>query len=408
MKRIYLDYAATTPMRKEVIEAMKPFGDKIFGNPSAIYFEGRLAKNFLEKAREKAAKILNSRPDEIIFTNGGTESINLAILGLARFYKNFFKKPRLITSKIEHPAVLEAMKQLEKENFEVIYLNVDKFGVVRLEELKKSLNPQTILVSIMYANNEIGTIQPIKKISEIIKNFRQKKLKINFPFFHTDACQAAGFLEIRPEKLGVDLMSLNGSKIYGPKASGLLYLRNGVKIEPIIFGGGQENNLRSGTENVASWIGFNKALELAQKEKGKEAKRLTALRDYLIKNILKIPKTFLNGHPKKRLPNNVNVTILDIEGEALVLQLDRYHVSASTGSACQSKILEPSHVLQAIGLPREVIHGSLRLTLGKYTRKKDLDYLIKILPKVVENLRQISPVSLKLKNEKEKNKKRRF
>jgi len=397
MKRIYLDYAATTPMRKEVIEAMKPFGDKIFGNPSAIYFEGRLAKNFLEKAREKAAKILNSRPDEIIFTNGGTESINLAILGLARFYKNFFKKPRLITSKIEHPAVLEAMKQLEKENFEVIYLNVDKFGVVKLEELKKSLNPQTILISIMYANNEIGTIQPIKKISEIIKNFRQKKLKINFPFFHTDACQTAGFLEIRPEKLGVDLMSLNGSKIYGPKASGLLYLRNGVKIEPIIFGGGQENNLRSGTENVASWIGFSKALELAQKEKGKEAKRLTKLRDYLIKNILKIPKTFLNGHPKKRLPNNVNVTILDIEGEALVLQLDRYRVSASTGSACQSKILEPSHVLQAIGLPREVIHGSLRLTLGKYTRKKDLDYLIKILPKVVENLRQISPVSLKFK-----------
>jgi len=400
MKRIYLDNAATTPVRPEVKKIMDEFQSKYFGNPSAIYFEGRQAKTALENGRNSIAKTLGAKPQEIVFTNGGTESINLAIFGISRQYKKLFKKPRLITSQIEHPAVLEAAKQLAKEGFEIIYLPVDKFGVVKTDKLKKSLNPQTILVSIMYANNEIGTIEPIQKIGEIIREFRKKNLDLGFdgktapPFFHVDACQAAGFLEIQPEKLGVDLMSLNGSKIYGPKASGLLYVKNGIQLEPLIFGGGQEKNLRSGTENVASWIGLAKTLELAQKEKGSETKRLTPLRDYLIKNILKIPKTFLNGHPKNRLPNNVNVTILDVEGEAMVLQLDKYGVSASTGSACHSKILKPSHVLRAIGLKPEVIHGSLRLTLGQTTTKKNVDYLIKIFKEVVEKLRKLSAVSL--------------
>jgi len=394
MKRIYLDYAATTPVRPEVKKIMEEFQSKYFGNPSAIYFEGRQAKTALENGRKLIAEILKVKPQEIIFTNGGTESINLAIFGVSRRYKKLFKKPRLITSQIEHPSVLETMKQLKKEGFEIIYLPTDKSGTVITDELKNSLNRQTLLVSIMYANNEIGTIQPITTIAKIIKDKKFSIANTQFPIFHTDGCQAAGFLEIRPKKLGVDLMSLNGSKIYGPKASGLLYIKNGVQLEPLIFGGGQENNLRSGTENVASWIGLAKALELAQKERGSETKKLIPLRDYLIKNILEIPKSFLNGHSKNRLPNNVNVTILDIEGEAMVLQLDKCGISASTGSACHSKILRPSHVLTAIGLPREVIHGSLRLTLGRNTTKKDLDYAVKNIKQIVKELREISAVKI--------------
>lgn len=396
-KRIYLDYAATTPVREEVRKVMHLFEKKYFGNPSTIYEEGRRAKFFLEQARDQIAKILEVKPEEIIFTNGGTESINLAILGIARFYKNFFKKPRLITSKIEHPAVLEAMRQLEKEGFEVIYLNVDKDGLLKIEELKKSLNKETLLISIMFANNEIGTIQPIAQIGKIIQKFRQKK---EFPYFHTDACQAAGFLDIRPKKLNVDLLSLNASKIYGPKGAGLLYKKEEVRIQPLIFGGGQENNFRSGTENVSGWVGLAKALELAQNERIKESQRLKKLRDYLIKNLLKIPKTFLNGHPQKRLPNNINITFLDLEGEALVLRLDEMGISVNTGSACHSHSLEPSHVLQAIGLSREVIHGSIRITLGRETTKKDVDYLLKILPKIVKELRELSAVSLKYEKKK--------
>ncbi len=395
MKRIYLDHAATTPTRPEVKKIMDAFQSDYFGNPSAIYFEGRLAKTALDNTRKIGAKVLGVETKEIIFTNGGTESINLALFGLSREYKKLFKKPRLITSQIEHPAVLETMKQLAKEGFEIIYLAVDKFGTVKTNELKKYLNNQTLLVSIMYANNEIGTIQPLKKISNIINNKKFSKSGQHFPIFHTDACQAAGSLEIRPEKLGVDLMSLNASKIYGPKASGLLYVKNGIKLQPIIFGGGQENNFRSGTENVASWVGLTRALELTQKEKNKEAKRLKKLRDYFIKNLLKIPKTFLNGHPTNRLANNINVTILDVEGEALILQLDKYGISASTGSACHSKILQPSHVLRAVGLNPEIIHGSLRLTLGRSTTKKDINYAIKIIGKIVDGLRKFSAINIK-------------
>ncbi len=400
MKRIYLDHAATTPVRPEVKKIMDAFQSDYFGNPSAIYFEGRQAKAALDNARKLIAKILSVEADEIIFTNGGTESINLALLGISRQHRNLFKKPRLITSRIEHPAVLETMKQLAKEGFEVIYLPVDKFGVVKTEELKKALNKQTLLISIMYANNEIGTIQPIAKIAKIIKDFKNRvgtkaQAQIpQFPLFHTDACQAAGSLEIRPSKLGVNLMSLNASKIYGPKASGLLYVKKGIELKPIILGGGQENKLRSGTENVASWIGLAEALKLGQKEKAAEAKRLRILRDYFIKNLLKIPKTFLNGHPRNRLVNNINVTILDIEGEALILQLDKYGISASTGSACHSKILQPSHVLMAIGLDPATIHGSLRLTLGRDTKKKNVDSALKVINKVVKELRGLSAVNI--------------
>lgn len=391
-KRVYLDYAAATPVRPEVQQFIKPFAADNFGNPSAIYLEGRIAKQALEKARESIAKNLNCQSHEIIFTNGGTESVNLAIFGMARAYKKFFKKPRIITSQIEHPAVLEPLKQLAKEGFDIKYVSTNKFGEINLPELKKYLNSQTILVSIMYANNEIGTIQPIEKISNLIKNFRKNRY---LPFFHTDACQAANYLNLNVNRLGVDFMTLNGGKIYAPKASGVLYKKNGISIDPIIFGGGQEKNLRSGTENLANWLGFAKALELTQKEKIIETKKVKQLRDYLQKNILKIPQTFFNGHPQKRLPNNLNVIISDIEGESLVLELDKTGIAASTGSACHSHSLEPSHVLKSLGLSREIIHGSLRFTLGKYTTKKEIDYVIKTLPKIIKRLRNLSAINTK-------------
>jgi len=397
MKRFYFDYAATTPTRPEVIKVMKSFWKKYFGNPSSLYYEGRLAKTALTNARKKIAKIINVSPEEIIFTNGGSESVNLAILGSVNFYKNQFRRPEIIVSQIEHPAVLETAKYLEKNGVGVISLNVNKNGIIKLNELKKKINQNTLLISIMYANNEIGTIQPIQKIARIIKYFRQKNKTI-FPLFHTDACQAAGYLDIKPKKLGVDLMSLNGSKIYGPKATGLLYKRKDLELTPIIFGGGQEMDYRSGTENVPGIIGFTKALELSQNERNKEVPRLKKLQKYLIANLLKrIPKIIINGDLKNRLPNNINISILDIEGEALLLKLDELGIAISTGSACHSQSLKPSHVLEAIGLPHEFIHGSLRITLGKYTTKKEVDYLIQSLEQVVQSLRELSPLSLKEK-----------
>jgi len=401
MKRYYFDYAATTPTRKEVISAMKPFWQKQFGNPSSLYLEGRIAKQAIESARNKIAEILQVQSKEIIFTNGGTESVNLALQGTAHYYQKEFSQPKIIISAIEHPAGLETVKALKEQGFEIAYLSVQKNGLVDLDQLKSLIDDQTILISIMYANNEIGVIEPIPKIAQIIKNFRTEHKTI-FPLFHTDACQAAGYLDIRPQKLGVDLMSLNGGKIYGPKATGVLYKKESIEIKPLIYGGGQEKNYRSGTENVAGIVGFATALTLAQKEKKQESQRLKLLRNYLIKNVLKnIPKVFVNGDLKNRLPNNAHFTILDVEGEALILKLDEYGIAASTGSACHSKSLSPSHVLQAIGLPAEFIHGSLRITLGKDTTKKDIDYLIQKLKKVVLELRELSPISLKF-NEKNK------
>ncbi|MDP3052438.1 MAG: cysteine desulfurase family protein, partial [bacterium] len=391
---------ATTPLAPEVKKAMDPFWSENFGNPSSIYQTGIKAKIALSQARQKIAKILGATETEIIFTAGGTESANLAILGLSRSVQKKLKKPgHIITTKIEHPAVLNSAFALEEEGFDVSALPVDKYGLITAEQIKKAVKPETILVSVMYANNEIGTIEPIALIGKLLKKINQERKSKNLPkiYFHTDACQAAGYLDLNVEKLGVDLLTLNGSKIYGPKGSAILYVRAGTPLTPIIFGGGQEKGLRSGTENVPSYIGLAKALELAQKNRKKEFQRLEKLSKNLTERILKtIPKTFLNGHPEKRLPNNVNITILDIEGEALLLHLDQYGICASTGSACHSQTLQPSHVLQAIGLPREIIHGSLRLTLGRETTKKDIDYVLKILPQVVKKLRELSPINLKI------------
>lgn len=392
MRKIYLDYAAATPIDKRVLKEMTPYFIDNFGNPSSFHSYGKKAKDAILIARNKAAKILGANLNEIIFTNGGTEANNMAILGTVRANKKFGN--HIITSKIEHPSVLGPCRRLEQEGFRITYLNVDKNGIVKIDELKKALKKETILISIIYANNEIGVIQPIKKISTIVSDFYRRSKK-NIPVFHIDACQAAGALDINVKNLGVDLMTINGGKIYGPKASAILYKKANVKIEPLIFGGEQEMGFRAGTENVANIVGFSKALELAEKLRKKESKRLTKLRDYLIKRVLKeIPKSKLNGHPKKRLPNNAHFSFLDIEGEALVLYLDRYGIYCSTGSACSSLSLKPSHVILALGVPFEAIHGSLRVTLGRFTTKKDIDYFIKILIKAVNYLRKLSPLKL--------------
>lgn len=397
-KIIYMDYAATTPVAIEVKKEMEKYWSKIYGNPSSLHFLGRMARETLDNARIRIAKILNCGTDEVIFTAGGTESDNLAIFGVARKYKDYGK--HIIVSKIEHHAVLRPCEALEKEGFEITYLDVDKDGIVNLEKLTKSLRKDTILVSIMYANNEIGTIQPISEIAKIINDFRFKmqNREKNLPLFHTDACQAAGFLDLNVKNLGIDLMTLNGSKIYGPKQIAILYKKSGVKLEPLIYGGGQEFNLRSGTENLPLIVGLAKALELVERNKKFEVKRLTKLRDYFIKKILKlIPQSILNGHAIKRLPNNINVSLLGVEGESVILMLDDYGICASTGSACNSKSLEPSHVITALGKAeaKEIAHSSIRFTLGKFTDKKEIDYVLKVLPGIIERLRSISAITAK-------------
>ncbi len=388
MPKIYLDYAATTYIDPRVLQKMKPYLTNVFGNASSLYLLGRESKVAIEKARQDVARILNAVPKEIIFTGSGTESDNMAILGIARAYKN--EGNHIIVSKVEHKAVIESAKKLEKEGFRVTYLNVDSNGFVKLNEFKKALNKKTILVSIMYANNEVGTIQPIKKISQIIKKFRGEKL---LPAFHSDACQAAGAFSLKINEFGVDLLTLNGSKIYGPKGVGCLYVNKNYKIEPLIVGGSQERGLRAGTENQALIVGFSEALKLAEKLRKKESERLKKLRDYFIKRVLQtIPRSRLNGHPKNRLPNNINLSFAGVEGESLILMLDQYGIFASTGSACTSHDLSPSHVLMAIGLSEELAHGSLRISLGRKTTKKDLDYVVKVLPSIIENLRKMSAI----------------
>jgi len=399
--RIYLDYAATTPVDPRVADVVDKATRKIFGNPSSAYNSGREAKKFLENSRQKISAVLGCASNEIIFTGSGTESDNLAIIGAARAYKKYGK--HIIVSAIEHFAVLKACQYLEKkEGFEVTYLPVNKNGIVEPDLLTKSLRRDTILVSIMYANNEIGTIQPILKISKILKTFRKNKLfntksseRIDerLPLFHTDACQAAGALDINVQHLGVDTMTLNGSKIYGPKATGCLYLRRGARLEPIILGGSQERGLRAGTENPALMAGFTKALQLADKNREKESKRLIKLRDYLIKEVLdKFPSAKLNGDPILRLPNNVNISFSDVDGEMLLLMLDERGIEVSTGSACTTSTTSPSHVITALqdsnhgerNLSRvsrgsRTISGNLRITLGHSTTKKDLNYFLQAL-----------------------------
>jgi cysteine desulfurase len=415
-KAIYLDYAATTPVDPRVKKAMEPFWSDYFGNPSSLYKKGREGTNAIAVARKTIADIIGARADEIIFTAGGTESINLAIFGVARSYElSQKKKGHIIASSIEHHAVLHSLDALKQEGWEITLLDVDEFGFVKFEDLKKALRDNTVLVSIMYANNEIGTIEPIAKIGHWVQsqNVERKAHNLNPVYFHTDACQAAGTLDIHVQKLGVDLMTVNGSKMYGPKQVGFLYVKSGTRLKPLIYGGGQEKNLRSGTENVPGIVGLAEALKLSQKEKDKENKRLIKLRDYFITKLFQqVPKIVLNGpddrikkenkHPKTmgitRLPNNINVSILDIEREALLLYLDSYNIAMSTGSACTSTSLDPSHVILAIGRPYEYAHGSMRFTLGKSTTKQDIDYVMKVLPGIVEELRRISPVVLDKKN----------
>ncbi len=396
-KLIYLDHAATTPVDPVVKKAMEPFYCDQFANPSGICASSRKVNGALNDARRTIAQILGTLPDTIIFTGGGSESDNLAIFGVAR--KHSKQGKHIITTKFEHHAVLHPMEQLRKDGFDITYLDVDKFGFVTPEQVIKAIRPDTILISIMYANNEIGTIEPIADIGRALLKYR-KEHNVIYPFFHSDACQAAGALDLNVEKLHVDLMTLNGSKIYGPKGVGILFKRRDLDIQPLIFGGTQELGMRAGTENVPGIIGIAKALEMANDVRNTKTTKLRNLVEYFWTKIQKeIPKVRLNGPEigEKRLPNNLNVSILDIEGEALLLYLDEYGIVCSTGSACTSTSLEPSHVLLACGLPYEYAHGSLRFTLGKSTTKQEIDYVMKYLPEIVRKLREISPVNLMLK-----------
>jgi cysteine desulfurase len=390
MRKVYLDNSSTTRLDKKVEKAMLPFLRVNYGNPGSIHKLGVEAKNAVSEARKQIAGILNCSALEIIFTGSGTESDNLAILGLAKALKTrgFSGKPHIITSAIEHKAVLEPCRELEKEGFEVTYLETDEFGMVSPNEVFKAIRPETFLVSVMYANNEIGTIELIKEIAKAVRRVNKERPEDKKIIFHTDACQATGALNLNVQQLGVDMMTLNGSKIYGPKGVGILYKRSGIEIRPLIFGGEQENGLRSGTENVAAIVGIAKALEIADKSREKESIRLIGLRDYFIKNVLeKIPGTKLNGHPKDRLPNNANISFKDVDGEALVLYLDKEGIYVSTGSACTSDA-NYSYVIKAIKVPEEIAKGTVRFTLGKDTSKKDADYVLKVLLGIIEKLRK--------------------
>lgn len=384
-KDIYLDYAATTFVRQEVLDTMIPLMRQSFGNPSSIHNFGIEAKKAVEKARTKIAQVFGANSEDIYFTSGGTESDNLAIAGVA--YANKNKGGHVITSKIEHPAVMNACKRLEKDGFKVDYLDVDEFGTVDINQLKEKLTNETILVSIMFANNEIGTIQPISKIGEIIKANSKA-------YFHVDAVQAAGTVDVDLKKLAsIDLMSFSAHKFYGPKGMGGLFVRKGTKFSAVQLGGSQERKKRAGTENVPGIIGMAKALELAAAERTKENERLSKLRDGLIERVLKeMDYVRLNGHKESRLPNNANFSFGFIEGESLLLRMNQRGIAASTGSACSTASLEPSHVLLAIGLSHETAHGSYRITIGKNTIKEDLDYTVDALREVVSALRSMSPL----------------
>lgn len=380
MRTIYMDNAATTKLDSEVLKAMLPFLKSEYGNPSSMHALGIRAKNAVSASRRRVAEILGCGEEEIIFTGSGTESDNLAVLGYARKRG----KGHVITTKIEHHAVLDAVKRLEKGGFGATYLDVDIDGLIDLKQLEAEIRPDTILVSVIYANNEVGTVQDIAAIARLCR-----KMGV---VLHTDACQATNYLDIDVGRLGVDMMTLNGSKIYGPKGVGVLYKNKKYDIEPIVYGGGQEFGLRSGTENVANIVGFSKALEMVQLHKDKETGRVRELRDYLTDGLLKIEETRLNGHRTSRLANNVNVSFLNVEGESLILLLNEDGVCCSTGSACTSASLEPSHVIVALGLAHELGHSSVRFTLGKDTTRQDLDFVIQQTRKHVERLRRISPL----------------
>jgi cysteine desulfurase len=387
---IYMDHSATTYVRKEVVEAMAPYHAEHFGNPSSIYSIARESKKTIDAARVQVAQALGAEPDEIYFTSGGSESDNWAIKGVA--FANRKKGNHIITSKIEHHAVLHTCEYVEKEGFTVTYLPVDQYGLVDPAELEKAITDKTILISIMYANNEIGTIEPIAELGAIARRHKVP--------FHTDAVQAVGNIPIDVKAQNIDLLSLSAHKFYGPKGTGVLYIRKGTRIDNLIHGGGQERRRRAGTENIAGIVGLGKAIELATADIEGHNTKIRALRDRLMSGILaKIPNSRLNGHPEKRLPGNINISFEFIEGESMLLWLDDEGICASTGSACTSGSLEPSHVLLATGLPVEISHGSLRLTLGNVNTDADVDFVLEVLPKVVTRLREMSPLYKKIGNE---------
>jgi len=382
MRRIYLDHAATTPIDARALKAMRPYFSEKYGNAGSLHYFGNEAKKAMEKARAEIAHAINAEPDEIIFTSGGTESDNLALQEIA--YPNKSRGNHIITSVFEHHAVLHTCKFLEKDGFKVTYLDVDSRGFISPKELESAITGRTILVSVMHANNEIGTIQPIAEIGKIC---RERGI-----YFHTDAVQTVGKISIDVKKMNIDLLSSSAHKFYGPKGVGFLYVRKGTSIHPLMHGGGQENGLRSGTENVAGIVGMAEALKISIREMGKENACELKLRNKLIKGCLKISDSWLNGSLTNRLAGNANLGFDFVEGESIVIMLDEKGIAASTGSACSTKSLEPSHVLRAIGLPHVKCHGSLRLTLGRSTTARDIDYLLKVLPGIIKKLRAMSPL----------------
>ncbi len=383
MKRIYIDYAATTPTHPEVVKAMLPYFTDAFGNPSSLYSYGQEAKGAIEEARSKVANLIGAQNEEIVFTSGGTEADNFALKGVA--YANESKGNHIVTSSIEHHAVIEACKFLERRGYSVTYLPVDEYGLVEPDDVKKAITAKTILISVIHASNEVGTIEPVAEISRIA---REAGI-----YFHTDAVQAVGHIPVNVNELGVDLLSMSAHKLYGSKGVGALYIRKGTKLSPFMHGGGQEKERRASTENVPGIVGFGKAVEIAQHDMSEEATRLARLRDQLIKGLVeRIDHTRLNGHPQKRLPNNVNVSVDFVEGESMILNLDLEGICASTGSACSSSSLEPSHVLLALGLSHEQAHGSLRFSLGKWTIEEEIERVLGVLPGIVAKLRAMSPL----------------
>ena len=381
--KIYMDHAATTPVRKEVLEAMLPYFTEYYGNASGIYGIAKESKKAMEKAREQVAEAINAQPSEIYFTAGGSESDNMALRGVAEALKD--KGNHIITTKIEHHAILHTCEYLEKHGFRVTYLDVDADGKVRLEDLEAAICPETILISVMFANNEIGTIEPIAEIGKLA---HEKGI-----YFHTDAVQALGHVPIDVEEMHIDLLSISGHKLGAPKGIGAIYIRKGVRITPLIFGGAQEKKMRAGTENIPGIVGLGKAVELAAAELPETRAKLEKMRDRLIKGILEaIPYSKLNGHPTDRLPGNCNISFEFIEGESMLLLLDALGVAASSGSACTSGSLDPSHVLLAIGLPHEKAHGSLRLTLDTDNTEEEIDFILEKLPQIVARLREMSPL----------------
>jgi cysteine desulfurase len=382
MPRIYMDYAATTQVDAEVLREMKPYFSRKFGNASSIHRFGREAKGALEEGRAKIAKALNANLEEIVFTGGGSESDNLAVKGAA--YANRGKGNHIVTTGIEHHAVLNTCKYLEKQGFQITYLPVTKEGLVEISDVEKALTEKTILVSVMHANNEIGTIEPIKEIGKICGE--------RGVIFHTDAVQTAGKIPTDVNELGVDMLSVSSHKLYGPKGVGALYVKKGTALDPIIHGGEHEKGMRAGTENISGIVGFGKAMEIAQARMDEDSERERALRDRLISGALKIEESHLNGHPTKRLPGNASFWFAYVEGESIVLRLDAKGIASSTGSACSSASLEPSYVLMAIGLTELEAHGSLRLTIGRWNTENEVDYVVEVLPPVIEKLRKMSPL----------------